>query len=154
MPDFILVACTLATVLSGGVFFSWAVTVVPGLSKLSDAHYLSAMQSMNREIQNPVFFAVFFGAAILLPISAYQQYGNPIFWWIVPASVFYWTGVMGVTVFANVPLNNMLDAQDLSSQNLKTLRDAFEAAWNRWNIIRAIASVATIGLLIVGLTKK
>ena len=103
-----------------------------GLARLPDAEYLAAMQAMNRAIQNPVFFTAFFGAAALLPMSAYIHYGLPVtahFWLLVAAAAVYLVGVMGVPVFGNVPLNESLDTFQLQSASVSAIaaqRAAFE----------------------------
>jgi uncharacterized membrane protein len=87
-----------------------------GLGKLADREYLQAMQSINREILNPIFFACFFGALITLPIATFQQYHhNQTAFLLLAASFFYIIGVFGITSIFNVPLNNKLDLLDLSN---------------------------------------
>ncbi len=72
-----------ATALMAGLFYAFSCSVNLGLARLSNAEYISAMQSTNRAIQNPIFFAAFFGAPILLPLSVFLHYGQPLtmrFW--------------------------------------------------------------------------
>ncbi len=105
---------------------------------------------MNRAIQNPLFFSCFFGAAILLPISTFLT--EPAsFWQLLAASVIYWTGVMGITIFGNVPLNNRLEASPLeaaSSGEIDKLRKLFEKRWTRLNHIRTLSSVIAFILVL------
>ncbi len=54
----LLITATL-TGLSAGLFYAYACSVNSGLGRLPDREYLAAMQSINREILNPVFFAGF-----------------------------------------------------------------------------------------------
>jgi len=76
MAQPLLVITTLITGLMAGLFFAWSCSVMPGLARLSDDEFLSSMQSMNRAIQNPLFFCCFFGAALLLPVSSYVFNGT------------------------------------------------------------------------------
>lgn len=153
----LLAGATLATALMAGLFYAYACSVSPGLNRLSDTAYLEAMQSINRVIQNPVFFAGFFGAAILLPLTTYRQYEQPAslrFWFLLAATVTYLVGVLGITALGNVPLNNALDTFSISSASPQALADqraAFEAPWNRLNLIRTIAAILSMVFVIGGL---
>jgi uncharacterized membrane protein len=136
-----------------GLFFSWSCAVTAGLGKLPDAAYLAAMQSINRTILNPLFFSCFFGSALLLPLSAWQAYGvaTPLrFWLLLGAAACYLTGVMGVTIFGNVPMNDALDAFKMdhaSAEVMARQRAAFETRWNALNNLRTVASTAAVVLL-------
>lgn len=153
----ILTLTALTTALMAGLFFAYSCSVNPGLNRLSDAAYLAAMQSINRAIQNPIFFAGFFGAAILLPFSTYRHYEpspSGRFWLLLAATIIYLVGVLGVTVVGNVPLNEALDAVDLQSataQEMAARRARFEQPWNRLNTVRTVSAIMAIVLVISGL---
>lgn len=119
-----------------------------GLGKLYDAEYLKAMQNINREILNPVFFMSFMGTAILLPVSAFLFRGHqPVFIFLLLAALAYLIGVFGVTVAGNVPMNDALDKFDISgstTEAIKQMRDNFESRWNFLNNIRTVFSVISI----------
>jgi uncharacterized membrane protein len=113
------------------------------------------MQSINRAIQNPVFFAAFFGAPILLLLSVFLHYTQPLpaqFWFLLAATIIYLTGTFGVTVSGNVPLNNTLDRFDLqksSEAEIAVQRNHFEARWNNLNTIRAVSSTLALILIVI-----
>jgi uncharacterized membrane protein len=144
----------LTTGLTAGIFLTWSCSVIPGLGRLSDFNYLSAMQSINRTIQNPVFFSCFFGAAILMPIAVFRSYAGawmPQWLCLATATGVYLVGVLGVTIFGNVPLNEALDTLRIDAASPQTLSDyraAFENAWNRLNHVRTVAGVAAFVLLL------
>lgn len=151
----ILLITTLLTALSSGLFYAYACSVNPGLHRLSDSNYLSAMQSINRAILNPAFFIVFLGPVLLLPLTSWLYYntGNPAtFRYLLLATGLYLVGVFGVTMLFNVPLNNALDVFDISKaspQEMVAQRAAFEGPWGNWHLVRTIAAVlAAISLLI------
>ena len=53
-------------------------------------------------------------------------------------------GTFGVTVLGNVPLNNALDAIDLSHlgiDQLSEFRQDYELKWNRLHMIRTVFAV-------------
>ena len=148
ITDIILIIVAVITALMAGIFYSFSVAVSPGLSKLTDSEYIKAMQSINREIQNPLFFINFFGVLILLPLLTFQQfsYSKELPLLLLTSLIFYVVGVFGVTAFVNVPLNNQLDAFNLStasSESINSMRKLFEPRWNFWNNIRTAASVVT-----------
>ena len=80
------------------------------------------------------------------------MYPNKIFWLFICILLIYWAGVFGVTVFGNIPLNEILDKTNLESitlEEIKTLRESIELKWNNYNLIRCISSGITFILLIV-----
>lgn len=154
----LLITATL-TGLSAGLLYAYACSVNLGLGRLPDREYLSAMQSINKEILNPLFFVGFFGAFILLFVSAYLNYRQPAssrFIFLLVAALVYAIGVFGVTSFGNVPLNDGLAKVNLQSSSLaeiSKLRISFEVPWNRLHSIRTIASVISLVLVILACLK-
>lgn len=155
LQNITLVAAATASALMAGLFFSYTYSVTLGLGKLPDAEYLASMQSINKAIQNPVFFIVFFGALLLLPVTSYMNYGKPVsarFWLLITATAIYITGVFAVTAIGNIPLNNSLEKFDLlhaSKEVVALQRAAFETRWNNLNFIRTLSSTITIVLVII-----
>lgn len=160
LQTIILIFAALTTALIAGLLFAYACSVNPGLNRLPDTAYVLAMQSINRRIQNPLFFSAFLGAAILLPLAAYMHFQQPLsprFWLLLAAAVTYLLGVMGITVGGNVPLNEALDAFSVESATAQAIvdhRTAFEAPWNRLHTIRTIASVAALLFVLCSLLSK
>lgn len=151
----ILILATLASGLIAGLFYAWTISVTPGLKRIGDEHYLRAFQAMNRAILNPVFFIFFFGLVILLPLLCYLNFSSPLsgrFWIITAATIIYMAGIMAVTIFGNVPMNNSLEVLHIESMNARDMslfRDNFENTWNRLNMIRTISSAISFLLLIL-----
>lgn len=152
MPNFILLLAVLATALIAGLYYSYSCSVNPGLAKLPDTEYVSAMQSINLAIQNPVFFASFFGALLLLPLAAWQQFqagDKTRCYLLLAAAVIYAFGSMAVTVFGNVPLNNALAGLARTKAlpaDIHSARLAFEKPWNNLHAIRTIATILSLVL--------
>ena len=151
----ILALAILFTGLMAGIFFTWSNAVKPGIGKLSDLEYLRSFQSMNRVILNNTFKIIFSGAIIttaLLPIFYFNLYPNNIFWVFISTFIIYWVGTFGVTIFGNIPLNELLDKTSLANvslEELKTLRTSIELKWNNFNLIRSISSAVSFTLLII-----
>ena len=145
---------TLTTGLAAGVFYAYAVSVNLGLAAQSDASYVATMQAIDERIENPLFFASFFGAAVF-PLAALAAHysrrpRSGQFWLIALASVLYIGGSFFLTSFVNVPMNNQLAAVDLDApaRVLADARDAYEGPWNFWNGVRAVFSVLAFLALI------
>ena len=101
----------LLNALSTGFFFAWSVSVILGTKKVGDLTYLQTMQSINKEILNPVFFIVFFGSLLTLILTTYQHFNNKtVFGLVLASTIVYLIGTFGITAFGNVPLNNELEA--------------------------------------------
>jgi len=124
-----------------------------GFARLKDREFVSAMQATNRAIQNPIFFAAFFGAPLFLVISTILHYNQPPrFWLLLAASLIYTFGTFGVTFFGNVPLNNTLDRFDLpaaSVEEIAVARANFERRWNDLNTVRTVSSTLAIILVVI-----
>ncbi|AZA80114.1 DUF1772 domain-containing protein [Chryseobacterium sp. G0186] len=152
MTTVVLILTAVLTALIAGLFYAYSCSVVLGLGKLSDAEYLKAMQHINREILNPVFFMSFMGTAILLPVATFLlRSEQPVFIFLLLATLAYLIGVFGVTVMGNVPMNDMLDQFDISNSTteaIRKMREGFESRWNFLNNIRTVFSVISIALVI------
>jgi uncharacterized membrane protein len=150
-----LLIAAFTTALIAGLFYSYSCSVNAGLGKLPDAGYLAAMQSINREILNPLFFMSFMGTLIFLPVGTWLQYSNPVstrFYLMLAATLVYAIGTFGVTILGNVPLNNALDGFQLQSSSpdlLHQQRELFEKPWNRLHSIRAIANAIALILVLL-----
>jgi len=97
--------------LMAGLFFAFSVSVMAALGRLPPAGGISAMQSINVVVLNPLFFAVFFGtaaAALALAIAALIGWSNASAPYLLAGSLLYLVGTILVTIAFNVPLNNRL----------------------------------------------
>jgi uncharacterized membrane protein len=152
----VLMLGILFTGLTAGLCFTWSNTITPGIGRLNDLSFLQSFQAMNRAIINPSFLIVFFTPVVFLSVNAFlHRNAHPTtFWAFLLAAVLFFVGIGLVTIFKNVPLNEMLDKtilENLSSLELKELRTKFEKPWNRWHIQRTIASFIAFALLLIGI---
>jgi len=145
----------LLNALSTGFFFAWSVSVILGMKKVSDFTYFETMQNINREILNPAFFIIFFGSLITLMITTYLQFNNkPVFWLVLSSAIIYLIGTFGITAFGNVPLNNELDALNITKfglLELKNFRTYYESTWNQYHNIRTISSMISFIILLISI---
>lgn len=150
----VLALSILFTGLTAGLCFTWSNAVTPGIGRLDNSGFLKAFQAMNRAIINGQFIIVFIGPTVLLGVNAFLFKSNSAtFWFFLIAAIVFFIGIGLITVFGNVPLNEMLDKsnlESLSTLELQTLRNNFEHPWNRWHTLRTIASVTSFLLLIAG----
>lgn len=141
----LMVLAMVATGLLAGVFYAYACSVMPGLARADDHTFVTAMRQINVAIQNPVFFASFFGAVLLCGVTAVlsRRAGRTgATRWVVAALVLNVLGFL-VTTAASVPLNNQLAA----ASDPAHLRAGFESAWNAWNVVRALLHTAALAAL-------
>ncbi|WP_433289421.1 DUF1772 domain-containing protein [Pseudonocardia sp. CA-142604] len=135
--------------LMAGLFFAFSAAVMPGLRRLRPEVGAAAMQAINRAILNPVFGVVFGGTpllcllmAVAAPFSSWTGAG-----WIVAGAVLHVVGSFGLTMVANVPLNNRLDAADPDSPAGVAVWADYLVRWTAWNHVRtALCAAATAAL--------
>jgi len=137
-----------------GFFFAYAFSVNLGLHKLDNKAYLLAMQNINKETLNPVFYICFFGALVLLVVSSILHFDvhSPKSNRILAACISYIFGVFIVTGLRNVPLNDQLaifDVANASEKSMENIRYRFENSWVFWNSVRTLASFITLVCLII-----
>lgn len=157
MKTTISILALFSTGLSAGLFYAWAVSVIPGTKRLADQGYLEAMQQINRAILNPGFFAIFFGAMVFMLWSSYIEFKTDLgssFYFTLAAFIVYLAGTVGVTAAGNVPLNEALDLIELNQlgvEELKMTRQTYEAKWNRLHNVRTVCSVISFVLLLLAI---
>lgn len=149
-------ASIILTGLCAGLFYAWSVSVIPGTQKIDDLSYLKSMQSINREILNPAFFLVFFGSLIALVCSTYFTYSvnTKGFVFLLIATLTYLIGMIGVTGTGNVPLNNQLEALNLTELRTKDMaqfRQHYELRWNKLHTYRMLFSVLSFIMTLLAL---
>ncbi len=86
---------------------------------------------------------------------SYMYYSSPVsaqFWFILSAAIIYLAGVMAVTIFGNIPMNNTLEAlqiESMSPEQMQSFRFGFERKWNSLNTVRTVCSSLSFILLIM-----
>ena len=148
-------AAAIGSALVAGVFYAFSTFVMAGLGRIPPEQGISAMQSINVTVLNPAFFLAFFGTAALclaLVAAAWINWDKPGSGLILAASMLYLAGCIGVTMFANVPLNNALAAVQPGTSEAATLWTRYLDVWTMWNHVRTAASLAAAILLAIALT--
>ena len=145
--------CSLVT----GFILTYAVVVMPGLSKLDDKEFIKAFQVTDGIIQNnqPIFILIWVGSIISVVstiIISIFTLGLLEGWKIIFVSLVYLIGVQAITIIIHLPLNRRIQKIDInstSSQSLNEERKNFETKWNYFNNIRTvIAFLVTLFFLL------
>lgn len=140
--------------LMAGTFFAFSAFVMAALGRLPPEQGVAAMQSIDITVLNPVFFAAFFGTAILCVALA----AVALLWWqgdgslyLIVGSVLYLAGCILVTMLRNVPLNNRLAGLAPESAEAATFWAHYLSHWTAWNHVRTVAPLAALALFIMAL---
>ena len=156
--DVALIFSILSCSLVGGLIFTYAIVVMPGLSSLSDKDFLRAFQVTDAIIQGnqPLFMFTWVGSMVamfMMIVVSSVRVELAEAWPIVLISVAYLVGVQGITAAFHIPSNNHIQnliIEDLNDETLADERLKFEAKWNFFNYIRTgIAISVSILLLII-----
>jgi len=137
--------------LMAGVFFAFSNFVMKALDRMQG---ISAMQSINVLVLNPLFLGIFVGTAVACGVLAIHS----LLHWQSPGSVsrlagsaLYLLGTFGVTAAFNVPLNNILERVDPAKPEALQAWRSYVASWTRWNHVRTIAALAAAAALTIAL---
>ena len=150
---FSILLCSLVT----GFILTYAIVVMPGLSKLDDKEFIKAFQVTDGIIQNnqPIFILIWVGSIISVVstiIISIFTLGILEGWKIIFVSLVYLIGVQAITIIIHLPLNKRIQNIDINSTNLQSLneeRKNFETKWNYFNNIRTvIAFLVTLFFLL------
>ena len=144
--DILLILSILLCSLVTGFIFTYAIVVMPGLSKLKDKEFIRAFQVTDEIIQNnqPIFMLIWVGSIISvlsLIISSVIIIGISESLFTIIIGTIYLFGVQGVTIGIHLPLNNQIqkvNTEELDDQKLHEERLNFERKWNFFNNIRTI----------------
>ena len=148
--EFLHILVVLQVGLTSGLLFIFSFAVNPGLARLNEEEYFRAMKFINQVILNPLFFLVFIGPAITMPALTFMtRNDSDMFIFTLFSTILYISGVILITSFKNVPLNNKLEKLDP-----KEFKDVFlwyKKPWNFWHNIRAFIGIASFIIIIINL---
>jgi uncharacterized membrane protein len=150
----LLVVAALGCGIMAGLLFAFSNFVMRSLARQSVASGIRAMQAINADIQNPLFFLLFVGTAIAslaVVVSAGIGFSERGALTAMIGGALYLCGVIGVTVFRNVHLNNRLDSIDPDGHDAPQRWEEFLARWTPWNHVRTVAAMLACLLLILSI---
>lgn len=152
-----LLAITLVlTGLSAGFFFTWSFTVMRGLDAAPPDAAIAAMNAVNGNIRSAWFAAIFFGPALLGVIATVLFLADRVdaaALCVLGATLVYLAGVIGVTFFVNVPLNEALGSAAIPPDptDVDRMWREYSGAWTAWNHLRTAAATLSLGALLAAL---
>lgn len=152
MPTLLLALAVVSTGLYAGFMLIFLTGVMPGLGRLSDAEFVSAMRRVNETVPRGVFLLVF-AAAVAFPAAALAVPGDgrtAADRWLIVAGLVCAVLNHVVTVAGNIPLNNALAASERATPPVpdSEVRAAFESRWNRFHLVRTLLVSAAFALLV------
>src|SRR3954466_3125245 len=149
----VLLVATLVAGLQAGTYFTWSTGVMPGLARVDDRTFISAMQQMNVAIVNPIFSPTFLGVRLLAGAAAVVA-GPPARPWAIAATVLA-VGTLVISFAGNIPLNDALEHAGKVDRikDLHAVRTDFEGLWVKLNIGRCITSAGALGCLVMAALK-
>ena len=146
------VAAAVGSALVAGLMFAFSTSVMPALRRRPDAEGIAVMQTINSVILNPLFGLVFGGTTVLcLVLAITAPFTTDVSHATLRGigSALYVVGTFGVTMVANVPMNNALDAVEPGSDEGATYWRTYLRQWTAWNHLRALLGTAAAVLLIL-----
>ncbi|MFD7430193.1 DUF1772 domain-containing protein [Streptomyces sp. NPDC059818] len=146
----VLGGAAVTTGLVAGTFYAFACAVMPALGRSGDRTFIEVMQNINDVMENPVFFAGFFGALLLTAAAAWQQRRSPGPRGRLLAAFAVYAVAFLLTSGVSVPLNDELARAGNPARiaDPAAVRDRFEDAWVAWNAVRAVLCTAALALLL------
>jgi uncharacterized membrane protein len=135
----------LGTALVAGVFFAFSSFVMPALERMPAAGGMAAMQSINITAVRAAFMTAMFGTALVcvaLLVFAVRDWGRPYAVPMLLGSALYLVGVVALTIFFHVPLNDALAALDPNAPSSAPVWADYLSRWGAGNQARWIAPLA------------
>ena len=145
----------IGSALVSGFFFAFSFCVMDALGKVPAAYGIAAMQSINVVVLNRWFLGAFFGTAALavlaIAVSFAQWHDARATFWLA-GGVSYLVGTIGVTMACNVPRNDALAKQSVSSPEAVAVWTDYLATWTWWNHVRMGAALVAAVLFSIALS--
>jgi uncharacterized membrane protein len=135
----------LGCALAAGVFYAFSAFVMAGLDRRAPRTAVAAMQGINREAPRPPLMLVLFGTAALclaVAVAALVERDGLRSWLALAGAAVYLVGVVGVTMFGNVPLNERIALVDPDGPAVAEEWRRFDRPWRTWNHLRTLSGLA------------
>ncbi len=138
------------TGLMAGIYFTFSVVIMRSLTALAPQEGAKTMNKINEVIVKTAFLPLFFISSIAhiaLLIWSVIAYEGPAFLLIGGGAAVYTAGMLLVTVFGNVPLNNKLKATEMDETQLVAMWTEYLHKWTLFNHVRTVSCTASLTLL-------
>ena len=141
--------------LMAGLFFVFSVAIMPALDRLGHPGGMKAMQTINDDIQTPVFLLVFLGsgaAGAALAVSSLWSWDQGGAGYRLAGGLLALIGIVVLTVVYHVPRNNSLNAVSADSTAAPAEWARHLREWVPWNHVRTVTSTASLVALLLALS--
>lgn len=143
----LLVLAVVVMGLLSGLFFTFDFAIMPGLARLDDVAYLTAMHNFDDAINSGPFGVLFVVGLVVLVGAAVVEYWRgrkkAAVWTVVAVGLYCVTLLITFTV--NIPLNTELaDLGDPAKAGDLSLVDKFKGTWESANIVRTVLCTASV----------
>lgn len=155
------VATISAIVLSGGLFgffFTMQFSIMPGLDLTEPYSALLANMMIGRATQSSYLIVlllgtpVTLGVAMALSMRTLERDGIGY----LGSALLSWMAMLAVTLFFNVPLNQVLDGLILTPDMADATEGwaAYSQEWQQWNLARVLFSVLSSVFAVLALIRQ
>lgn len=133
-----------ASALVAGIFLAFSDFIMRSLLAARAEGGIESMQIINREVYRSIFMVLLMGMvpySVLLTVLAFFVVSGMALYCIAAGALTYILGVVLLTGFCNVPMNQKLDGMDFSSEEAKVYWEEYCLVWTRWNHVRTVCSI-------------
>ncbi len=148
----LLLVAGVGSLLVSGVLLAFSSFVMAGFARIPASAGITAMQSINITVVNPLFMGLFMGmgaVSIAVLVMNFRANGFEVSMSNVAAAV-YLLGVLGVTFVANVPMNDALAGMDANTPATADYWKTYVSSWTTWNHVRTAAALVAGVMFVVG----
>ena len=139
-----------------GFFYAWICSTMWAFDLLDPRVAMDAMQRVNENVRNGVFFAGFMLTPVVGLLAAgglFAARQKRAALWFVAATLVYFGGGLLLTAMVNVPMNEGLGALAIpdNRDEAAAIWNAYSPRWQFWNVTRALFSGVALALAALGL---
>ena len=144
--EVLTIVALLGSALVAGIFFAFSSFVLPALARMPADRAMAAMQSINITAVRPAFMSALFGTALIavaLMVIGLRCHGTGYRVPLLVGGLLYLVGVIGLTMFWHVPLNDELAVLDPSLPGSASVWGRYLSQWGAVNQLRWIAPLGS-----------
>jgi uncharacterized membrane protein len=146
----------LSTGMVSGVFFGFSSFVMKALGRLPPPQGIEVWKSIDVVVVSSTLMPLMFGAGlicIILAVMALVARDRPDAMYLLIGAIVYFVGNIIVTMVANVPLNDAVDALDPATADSARFWADFLVSWTFWNSVRWVTALIAAAAFTAGLLR-
>jgi uncharacterized membrane protein len=143
--------------LMAGIYYAFSGFGMRALAELERPGGMLAMRAVNRVILRSAFLPLFLASSAVCAVLAVYgvvQTAEPGGLAMAAGGALYVVGMPVVTMLANVPLNNALEAADPASAQGSATWDRYLVRWTLWNHVRVLSCLGALGLFMLAVAQR